>query len=158
MITCDHLPNGILIGAELPTLAELVKTIMEHIMKNWSDIINASRGKLQKQNRFVIDRRPSHSPRPTRQSSRQTVNRQYYLGIHFPGIYLTRREAECVYHLLKGRTMAAAGECLGLSARTIEFYLKNIKIKLDCRNKAGLIAAIEQSDFWQVIDFDFDNE
>lgn len=65
--------------------------------------------------------------------------RTYYLGDTFPNVYLTKREAECVFWLVQSRTIAEAAAKMALSARTIEFYIKNLKAKLKCHNKKTLL-------------------
>ena len=55
------------------------------------------------------------------------------------GHYLTQREAECMMLLLQGLTMKRIGEQLDLSPRTVEYYLKRIKVRTGCRTKKDLI-------------------
>jgi DNA-binding CsgD family transcriptional regulator len=58
--------------------------------------------------------------------------------------HLSRRELQCMLHLLRGKTSKEIANALQLSKRTIDFYLDNIKNKFGCQNKAELIvAAIE---------------
>jgi DNA-binding CsgD family transcriptional regulator len=71
----------------------------------------------------------------------------YYLGEKYEGVYLTQREAECVAHMLQGCTIAESAKILNLSPRTVEFYVKNIKVKLNCRKKSELLECIRDSDF-----------
>lgn len=70
-----------------------------------------------------------------------------YLGERFPGVYLTKRETQCCLLLLQGYTMRGIGEELGLSARTIEFYLNNIKKKLNCKRRDQLVFKLLDSAF-----------
>ena len=67
------------------------------------------------------------------------------------GQYLTQREAECVTLLLQGFTMKKIGELLELSPRTIEYYLKRVKERLDCRNKKELIRYVSTCQFTESI-------
>lgn len=78
--------------------------------------------------------------------------KNYYLGACFPEVYLTPREAECMVHLLAGKTNAKTARSMGLSPRTIEFYIKNMRDKLRSRNKAALIAAVRKSEFYEHLD------
>lgn len=71
----------------------------------------------------------------------------YFLGKNFPGIYLTQREAECMLNFLKRKTVTEAALELNLSPRTVEFYLKNMKTKLECKSKSELIHKVRESDF-----------
>lgn len=71
----------------------------------------------------------------------------YSLGPKFTGIYFTQREAECMLCFLMGRTIATTAEVLHLSPRTIEYYVKNMRNKLNCRTKSELIGLVLESDF-----------
>lgn len=53
---------------------------------------------------------------------------------------LSPREKQCAHYLLNGMTAKEIGQQLGLSSRTVESYIVNMKIKLNCANKAELIA------------------
>ena len=77
----------------------------------------------------------------------------YKLGIKFKDISFSRREAECMSHLLRGRSIRGAAKKLGLSHRTVEFYVKKMKKKLNCNTKYELIALVVDSDFLQNVDF-----
>jgi DNA-binding CsgD family transcriptional regulator len=79
--------------------------------------------------------------------------KKYFLGIPYPGIYFTGREAEVMIQLLHGKTLNAAAKYLNLSPRTIEFYVKNMKTKLACRTKSELIGKVFASDFIKKVDF-----
>lgn len=70
-----------------------------------------------------------------------------YLGEKFPDVYLTKRETQCCLLLLQGYTMRSIGIELGLSARTIEYYLNNIKKKLDCKRRDQLVFKLLDSAF-----------
>lgn len=56
--------------------------------------------------------------------------------------YLSKRESECAYFLLRGNTIKGIAQILTLSPRTVEHYLENVKIKLNVSNKASLIQKI----------------
>jgi DNA-binding CsgD family transcriptional regulator len=72
---------------------------------------------------------------------------KYYLGEKFKDIYFTQKEAECMALFLKGKTVATAAEILKLSSRTAEYYLNNMKQKLNCPTKSDLIFLVSGSDF-----------
>ena len=52
---------------------------------------------------------------------------------------LSRREEECLYYLLRNHTAKEIAKALGLSHRTVESYLNNLKDKFNCVNKTTLI-------------------
>jgi DNA-binding CsgD family transcriptional regulator len=81
------------------------------------------------------------------------ITKTYGLGNNYGNIYFTRREAECMVCLLKGKTINKTAEALKLSPRTVEFYLKNMKGKLRCKTKYELVDTVQDSDFLQGIDF-----
>lgn len=69
-------------------------------------------------------------------------------------IQLSHRQLDCARLLLMGMKYKEIANKLGLSSRTIEFYIENLKTKLQCQNKTELIirlmglshAVIEQAD------------
>lgn len=80
--------------------------------------------------------------------------RSYYLGDNYPDIYLTKREAECMFWVVQDYTIAATAAKMGLSARTVEFYVKNLKLKLSCASKKELIDVILQTTLLQQLEQD----
>ena len=78
--------------------------------------------------------------------------KKYSLGEKFNGAYLSQRQAECMTCLIYGKTMRKTAERLGLSVRTVEYYVDNIREKLDCNNKCILIEGVLASDFRQTAD------
>lgn len=65
------------------------------------------------------------------------------LNERFPGKYLTERETQCAQKLVKGLTNAEVGRELGLSTRTIEFYVRNMRTKLQVSNKNELVDCLK---------------
>lgn len=65
---------------------------------------------------------------------------KHYLNGKYSGKFLSRREAECLFFFAQGRSMREIGEHFGLSPRTVETHINNIKIKLDCHTKGELIS------------------
>ena len=73
--------------------------------------------------------------------------KRYYFDKDNPDAYLTCREAQCMYYLLHGCTIMKTAEKLQLSHRTVEFYVKNIKMKLNLMTKSELIAYMMRVNF-----------
>lgn len=86
--------------------------------------------------------------------SRSRKSKKYPIGENYPNVYFTEREAQTIFHFLYGRTTAEVAAILGLSRRTIEFYVKNMKTKLNCRLKSELICKVRASGFLEHIHFD----
>lgn len=76
---------------------------------------------------------------------------RFGLGGEYGNAYLTYREAQCMLLFMRGKTVTKVAQCLKLSPRTIEFYLNNIKGKLNCRSKPELIEAIIETPFFNVL-------
>lgn len=55
-------------------------------------------------------------------------------------INISKRERQCLYHLVRGMTAKEIARILNLSPRTIEFYIENMKKKFSCVNRIDLIA------------------
>ncbi len=53
--------------------------------------------------------------------------------------YLTARESECIKLLILNKKLIEIAEELGLSKRTVEFYMKNVRTRFDLRKKAEMI-------------------
>ena len=70
--------------------------------------------------------------------------RRIFLGLEYPGIYLTLRESELA-QLLEDYKYREIAELLTVSRRTIEYYATNMKKKLHCANKRELIYIIRHS-------------
>jgi len=57
-------------------------------------------------------------------------------------VRLSPREHECSYFLLKGKSAKEIAQVLGLSYRTVELHLMNIKRKLGCRKVSALVVKL----------------
>ncbi len=66
-------------------------------------------------------------------------------------MHLTEREVDTLKELMHGYTNKEIANKLGLSSRTIEYYLKNVRTKLDCASKRELIRLLLKTDFIQKI-------
>lgn len=71
-------------------------------------------------------------------------NSQHTQIVSLPGniidhVYLSQRESQCLYHLIRGKTAKVTAKILGLSPRTVEHYIDNIKVKLCVSSKSELI-------------------
>ena len=87
-------------------------------------------------------------PKSTPKKHQRTHPRKHYpldQSNHYT--YLTQREAECIFLLSQGCTMKAAGEKLNLSHRTVEFYINNVKEKMNVRTKKQMLHAIQATGF-----------
>jgi DNA-binding NarL/FixJ family response regulator len=62
-------------------------------------------------------------------------------------IYFTPREIDATLLLQKNYTVKEIAEELKLSARTVEFYVKNIRTKLKCTSKAEVVKFVSHPDF-----------
>lgn len=60
-------------------------------------------------------------------------------GRKINNVYLSKREIECLYFLARGKTAKMIAKILTLSPRTVEYYIDNIKVKLNVRSKSELI-------------------
>lgn len=70
---------------------------------------------------------------------------RYYLDETHPNLYLTQRELDCMRGIKQQLTYVQIGELLKLSPRTVEFYIKGLKAKLNCKTKNEILMRIENS-------------
>jgi PAS domain S-box-containing protein len=64
---------------------------------------------------------------------------RYYLAGKYRGVYLTRREAECLVCLSRGLTNKETAKLLKISHRTTEGYIQAVKQKFNCHTRSALI-------------------
>ena len=69
----------------------------------------------------------------------QTEISKFYLGKKFQGVSFSKREAECLFHLIHGKTAKGIARILKISPRTVEGFVNNIKLKIGVTNKSGLV-------------------
>jgi len=84
---------------------------------------------------YVATRNKKRKPKP-----RQRI---YPLGKQYASLYLTPQETACLLHLLKGCSVPKTAQHLNLSKRTVEFYLKKIKIKFNCKSNIELVGRFQ---------------
>lgn len=52
---------------------------------------------------------------------------------------LSQREQDCLFYLVRGKTMKQIAIALSISWRTVEKHIENIKLKWKCENKAKIV-------------------
>jgi len=62
----------------------------------------------------------------------------YVLTDRFNRIGISKRESECLFYLLRGKSVPEIAKILQLSKRTIESYINHIKTKMDCNTTTEL--------------------
>lgn len=60
---------------------------------------------------------------------------------------LSKRQSECLHYLIHGMTIKQIAKILGLSPRTVESYLENLKVKFNCHTKFDLISKVLEMGF-----------
>jgi DNA-binding CsgD family transcriptional regulator len=69
----------------------------------------------------------------------------YSIGKDFADIKLTSRQSECLFFLLRGKVAKEIARILGISYRTVEEHIEQLKLKFNCHNKSELMClAIEK--------------
>ena len=63
----------------------------------------------------------------------------YLLNDYTQKTNLSMRELECLFFLLRGKTIKTIGQILRLSPRTVESYINQIKFKMGCSTRIELI-------------------
>lgn len=69
----------------------------------------------------------------------------YTLNSEYTPIPLTEKQENCLFLLVRGKTVKEIAKILQLSPRTVECHIEAIKIKLDCQYKSEIVGkAIEK--------------
>jgi len=141
-------------GNQLPSPA---KQVIEELMNYWLNILEElqhyrepgyiclytnlrEQGHFEEKYEIDDDLEPNL---PVKTSPRT----QFFLSGLPNNLHLSKREAECVFFLLRGLTIKKVAYTLDLSPRTVEFYLKNVKHKLACKKKNEVLQLIRQTSF-----------
>jgi len=75
-----------------------------------------------------------------------SVKKDTYLGAK-----LSYRQSQCLYHLLRGKSAAVTGKILGLSQKTVEYYIDEIKNKMMCGTKTEIIEKSIERGYFDII-------
>lgn len=78
-----------------------------------------------------------------------------FLGEVYPGVYLTRREAQYIFKAFQGKRREQIAMDLQISVRTLDCYIQSIKLKLGCRTAREIMRRLHQTDFLRnsMVDF-----
>jgi DNA-binding CsgD family transcriptional regulator len=132
-------------------------------MSYWSTVLEEVLNRHNPKQRIAVTNVRDYTPR-TRPSRKKlglpphatiTVdkNKKYSLGNRYPNIYFTPREAQLMFHMLRGNSNKKMAVLFELSIRTIEFYVNNMKTKLGCSSRGDLVSYVSASEFLQHTDF-----
>lgn len=66
------------------------------------------------------------------------LQRSYVFKDRYGDIGISKRESECLFYLLRGKSIPEIANILHLSKRTVESYMEHIKIKMNCYSQAEL--------------------
>lgn len=72
-------------------------------------------------------------------SNSRNIERSYTIGPKTNKKQLTERELDCVFYLMRGNTRKQIAQLLNISHRTVESHLEQIRIKLKCSYRSGII-------------------
>lgn len=70
---------------------------------------------------------------------KNTHIKRYYLDGKYSGVYLTAKEARCVYWLIQGKSAEEISMIENNSVRTVECHLENIRKKLNCYKQIQIV-------------------
>ena len=65
--------------------------------------------------------------------------------------YITVRESECLFYLMRGKSLKEIGRIMGISPRTVETHIDRLKYKFCSTNKSELIEKAIQKGFASII-------
>jgi DNA-binding CsgD family transcriptional regulator len=97
----------------------------------------------------------AHSPVHMRRSCKERAANEkatILLGEPYNRVALTPREAQVLSLICRGCTNLEAAEYMGLSPRTTEYYIKNMRKKTRTNSKVHLVKEVLKTDFMQRMD------
>ena len=87
---------------------------------------------------------------------KQAVN--FYLCERFDGLGLSVRQSECLFYLIRGKTMREIGLILHISPRTVETHIDQIKHQLGCHTRSMLVEKVVNLGYAQFLPKSIINE
>ena len=66
-------------------------------------------------------------------------------------IKLTKRQSECLFFLLRGKTAKESAKILKICHRTVENYIDQLKLKFNCQTKSELISKALDQGYMNII-------
>lgn len=75
--------------------------------------------------------------------------KKYYLGGYFDDVYFTSKEMDCLILLYQGKTIKEIAKSLNISPRTVESYIKDIKLKVKSTNKTSIILELPRNNLFK---------
>ncbi|SRR3989339_992778 len=123
--------------------------------QKWRDVIFAIQNKHYQQNNYQKIRIGSiyqddlirNYERKKLAIKKSRILKNYFLCEPFTNIYFTQREIECITLLINGHSNRKVSEILGLSERTVEFYIRNMREKTGTLSKNALIELMKVTQF-----------
>ncbi len=73
----------------------------------------------------------------------------YYIGKQSGGVILPKRQEEVLFYLIRGKSAKSIAKLMGISFRTVEYYITILKNKFNCRTKNELIESAINKGFSQ---------
>lgn len=73
-------------------------------------------------------------------------------------IKFTKREMECLYFIIRGKSAKIIADHLCVSRRTVEDYVNKLKIKFSVKNKYELISTAVRLGYFNVVPNRFQNK
>ena len=73
----------------------------------------------------------------------QLAVHRYMVNAKNKKYYFTKREMDCMRQLQQGHTLKEIAKLMAISPRTVEYYLDNVKDKLNIRRKSEILTAID---------------
>ncbi len=128
-------------------MAKKKEGIIAHL---WKDVIS---GVVKK------DSKPSPHPQSSRLFPPEFINPKaekfrspgkdqfYLLGEGYEDVYLTWKEIIALWYLMHEAKIASVAEQIGVSDRTVEYYVKNLRSKMRCATRKELIKLISRTEF-----------
>jgi len=124
---------------------------MEGLTMYWDDVLKEVLNRNSRTTFLFTNLGQSSHKKKT--DKKREARKMYNLGKSFEGTHFSKREAECMVYLLKGKSSKNVAKKLKLSPRTVEYYIENMKKKLKCRTKFELVDLVMDSDFLSGVDF-----
>lgn len=118
----------------------ILKRFMLYFQDKAKEILDTTdRSKLIPGNPELLLQKSKETSLALEKFIQETSIDKYFLKSTKGDFSISKREAECLFHLSQGKGLKEISSILSLSPRTVESYLNNVKFKTGCSSKSVLL-------------------
>jgi DNA-binding NarL/FixJ family response regulator len=121
----------------------------QRFIDRWQDVVKPTTDSVTQEETMQLVRQACAMQLPgmINKNKRPIRYNHYCLGEKYKNIYFTTREYQTMSFLIRGMNVRMIADVLGLSKRTVEYFTRRMREKLNCKTTKSLIAVVKTTNF-----------